>query len=119
MQERISSYIFVNSTNRVCNIYIKKNTSDYLWCEHPEYKETWWEKLKSSSLEAVLEISLSRRVFSVKPARQYLKTVASDIGFLLLDVLLRAEFLASGLSESVWESSNSSRLSDLLTTFLT
>lgn len=92
---------------------------DYLWCEHPEYNETWWEKSWSSSLEAEVAISLSRRLFSVKPARQYLKMVTSDIAILLLDVLLRVKFLASGFSELEWESSTSSRLLDLPTAFVT
>lgn len=80
---------------------------DYLWCEQPEYKETWCAKSKSSFLEAEFAISLSRRDLSVKPARQYLNMVVSDIGFPVLEVLLGAEFLASMLSESDEELSSS------------
>lgn len=73
---------------------------DYLWCKHPEYRETWSAKSITSSFDTEVAISLSRRDFSDKPARQYLKMLTSEIGFPLVVVLFRAECLASVLPES-------------------
>lgn len=58
-------------------------------------------------------MSLSIRDLSVKPARQYLNTVISEIGFLLLAVILEGEFPSLVLSESEGDSSASSKFSHL------
>lgn len=73
---------------------------DYLWCKHPEYRETWLANSKTSSCDTEVAISLSRSDLSDKPARQYLKMFISDIGFPLDVVLFRAKCLASVLPKS-------------------
>lgn len=73
---------------------------DYLWCKHPEYRETCSANSRISSCDTEVAISLSRSDLSDKPARQYLKMFTSDIGLPLVVVLFRAECLASVLPES-------------------
>jgi hypothetical protein len=68
--------------------------------------------------EADIAISLSIKDLSIKPERQYLKIVTSDIGLLPLGILLKGEFLSSVLSESEGESSVSSRFSGRLSKLL-
>lgn len=64
--------------------------------------------------EADNAISLSIKDLSFKPEREYLKMFISDIGLVLLDILLEGEFLSPVLSESDCESSStSSRFSGL------
>lgn len=63
--------------------------------------------------EAKVAISLSMRDLSAKLARQYLKMVISDIGFLLLAILFRGDFPSPILSESDGESSASIKFADL------
>lgn len=72
----------------------------YLWCEHPENKETLSAKVASSSSLAVIAISLRRRRLSFRSARQYLKTTISEIGPLLLGKSSVAEIVVSLFSES-------------------
>lgn len=56
-----------------------KSILEYRWWEHPEYRATICAKLSSSCSEAKDTISLSRRHLSVKPPKQYLKMVKSEI----------------------------------------
>lgn len=72
----------------------------YLWCEHPENKETLSAKVASSSSLAVIAISLRRRRLSLRSARQYLKTTISEIGSLLFGKSSTGEFVVSLFSES-------------------
>jgi len=62
---------------------------------------------------AEVVISLSMRDFSAKLARQYLKMVISDIGYLLLAILFKGEFPSPILSESDGESYASLKLAGL------
>jgi hypothetical protein len=63
--------------------------------------------------EADKAISLRIKDLSFKPEREYLKMVMSDIGLLVLDILLKDEFPSPVLSESDGESSTSSSFSSL------
>jgi hypothetical protein len=64
--------------------------------------------------EANVAISLSILDLSANPARQYLKMVISDIGYLLHSMLFDGEFLSPILSDdSDGASSASSTLRDL------
>ena len=95
------------------NVRNKQSIVNYLWWEHPEYRETWFANPEISSSEAVVAISLSKWDLSVKPPRQYLKIVKSETECPLLDTLFKAESLAPVLSESDRELSTSSKFSGL------
>lgn len=91
----------------------KQSIVDYLWWEHPEYRETWFANPEISSSEALVAISLSKRDLSVKPPKQYLKIVKSETECAVFDTLFKAESLAPVLSESDRELSTSSKFSGL------
>lgn len=82
------------------------------------YKETCCANSAISSSLALVTTSLSNIERSHMPSRQYLKRNKSDIGFFASAILLKAEFLASTLSESDGVLSVLSRFSNLPSEFL-
>lgn len=105
---------YANSNYKIKSIWKCETLVNYQWWKHPENIETCCAKSMSSCSEAAIAISLSRRVLSVRPPRQYLKTVESETGVLLFDMLWEIEIVASLLSESEEELSVSTWSSGLL-----